>query len=102
MTISLTPEIEDALEAQARQRGTTPERLAQEILAAGLREMAAHDHEEPAPETGLEEGSLADLFAGRIGVIRSSEYVPGGARLSQDSGRKFAAGLVEKRRRGKL
>jgi hypothetical protein len=102
MTVSLTPEIAEALEAQARQRGTTPERLAQEILAEGLREMAASDRELSEPETKAKARSLADLFAGRIGVIRSSEYVPGGAHLSQDSGRKFAAGLLEKRRRGKL
>jgi hypothetical protein len=102
MTIELTPEIADALAAQARQRGTTPEQLAQEILAESLREMAASDYEQPEREAKVKARSLADLFAGRTGVIRSSESVPGGAHLSQDSGRKFAAGMVEKRRRGKL
>jgi hypothetical protein len=29
--------------------------------------------------------------------LHSSEYVPGGARLSEDSGRKFAAGLIAQR-----
>jgi hypothetical protein len=29
--------------------------------------------------------------------LHSSEYVPGGARLSEDSGRKFAAGLIARR-----
>lgn len=38
--------------------------------------------------------SLADFLHGHVGVLHSSEYVLGGARLSEDSGRKFAAGLA--------
>jgi antitoxin (DNA-binding transcriptional repressor) of toxin-antitoxin stability system len=39
---------------------------------------------------------LADFLKGHVGLLHSSEYIPGGARLSEDSGRKFAAGLAAK------
>ena len=43
------------------------------------------------------QGTLADFLQGHIGVLHSSEYVPGGARMSVDSGKKFAAGLLKQR-----
>jgi phage gp46-like protein len=39
MTISLTPEIENALALQAQRRGLTADQLAQQILLDKLREM---------------------------------------------------------------
>lgn len=48
--------------------------------------------ETEAPET------LADFLQGHVGVLHSSEYVPGGAHLSKDSGRKFTEGLAAKHR----
>jgi hypothetical protein len=39
MTISLTPEIENALALQAQRRGLTADELAQQILLGKLREM---------------------------------------------------------------
>jgi len=44
-----------------------------------------------------EEPSLAELFAGRVGRFHF-----GDANLSQDSGKKFAALMAEKKRRGRL
>ncbi len=38
--------------------------------------------------------TLADFLHGHVGVLHSSEYVPGGARLSEDSRRQFAEGLA--------
>ena len=45
--------------------------------------------------------TLADFLQGYVGVLHSSEYVPGGARLSEDSGRKFAEGLTAQRQQKK-
>ena len=53
----------------------------------------------PSVEPGK---TLADFLADRIGVLSSSEYIPGGAQMSEDCGKKFAQGMVEKRKRGKL
>jgi hypothetical protein len=93
MEITLPPEIEAALTERAQEQGTTPELLA----ADALRERFAPAVAEPACE-----GSLADYLRDYIGVFDSSEYVPGGARMSEDTGKKFAALMVEKRRRGHL
>ena len=91
MIITLTPDIEQALTAEAHKLGRTPEQLALESLRA--RFMA------PESDESLVEAqeSLADFLRGALGVLHSSEHVPGGARLSEDSGRKFAAGLVAQR-----
>lgn len=108
MTIVLSPEVEAALAAQAERRGLTPDQLANEILKDNLRgangagQIAVNGSDVEEPEDELAEGALYDLFAERIGVINSSEYVPGGANMSQDCGRKFAEGMLEKKRQGKL
>ena len=43
--------------------------------------------------------TLADFLEGYIGVVHSSENVPGGANMSVDSSKKFAEGLVKQYRR---
>ena len=91
MIITLTPDIEQALAAEARKLGLTPEQLALD----SLRERFL------SPESDMssagEQTTLANFLRGHLGVLHSSEHVPGGARLSEDSGRKFAAGLVAQR-----
>jgi hypothetical protein len=96
MEILLTPEIAAALTEQARRQGTTPEQLA----LTALRERFVI----PTPSDGPAEGqaTLADYLADHLGVLSSSEQVPGGAQMSQDIGRKFAAGMAEKRWQGRL
>ena len=42
------------------------------------------------------ERTLADFLSSHIGVLDSSEYVPGGARMSEASGKKFADGLLKR------
>ena len=91
MIITLTPDIEQALTAEARQRGLTPEQLALDSLRARF----LFPESERSPAAAQE--TLADFLCGHVGVLHSSEYVPGGARLSEDSGRKFAAGLTAQR-----
>jgi hypothetical protein len=50
----------------------------------------------------VEEGTLADFLSEFIGVLNSSEHIPGGANLSQKSRSKFAEGMFQKRMRGRL
>ena len=92
MIITLTPDIEQALATEARKLGTTPEQLALDSLRERFvpAEAAVAPAEEPA--------TLADFLSGHLGVLHSSEYVPGGARMSEASGRKFAAGLLAQHR----
>jgi hypothetical protein len=91
MIINLTPDIEQALAEEAGKLGTTPEQLVLERL----REHFERGETPPFPATGQE--TLADFLRGHIGVLHSSEHVPGGARMSEASGKKFAAGLVAQR-----
>ena len=91
MIITLTPDIEQALAAEARKLGLTPEQLALDSLRERFLspESAMPPAEKPA--------TLADFLRGHLGVLHSSEHVPGGAHLSENSGRKFAAGLAAQR-----
>ena len=93
VTITLPPELEQPIIEQARRRGTTPELLTLDVL-----------HREflpPSPPTA-NEGTLADFLGDFIGCLDSGEIVPGGARMSENVGEKFAEGMVEKRRAGHL
>lgn len=96
MKLTLTPDIEHALTEYARRQGTTPEILALDALRE--RFVNSVNTEVPAEE----QENLADFLADHLGVLSSSEYVSGGARMSEDSGKKFAAGLVKKRQQGRL
>lgn len=115
MIIELRPETEMALTAYATRRGLTPDEIADEILRDRLHELnetnnavaqdanklvQAPDNEEPEDE--FAGGTLADLFTGRIGVVDSGQFIPGGAQMSQVYKRKFAEGMLEKKRLGKL
>ncbi len=95
MIIVLTPDIERRLAEQARKLGTTPEQLALASLRERFGSTAAHDTPAETP------GTLADFLQGHIGVIHSSEHVPGGAHMSKESSRKYAAGLLRQHRRSK-
>ena len=95
MTLKLPPEIEEKLNRRARQQKTTPELLAVDLLREQLdSEVSTADDEQL--------GTLADFLGDFIGCIDSSEYVPGGAQMSINSGKQFAEGMVEKRRQGRL
>jgi hypothetical protein len=96
MKIMLTPDLEHALAEQANKQGTTPKRGALDYLRERF---LPPDTTEGKIE---EQGTLADFLANHIGVLSSSEYVPGGAHMSENRGSKFTAGLVEKRRKGRL
>jgi hypothetical protein len=92
MIITLTPDIEKALAEQARKLGTSPEQLALDSLWERFVLPA-----QASPAEGR--GTLADFLHGHLGVLHSSEHILGGARMSEDSGKKFAAALVAERQK---
>jgi hypothetical protein len=96
MIITLTPDIEQALVVEARKLGRTPEQLALDSLRE--RFLSPESDRLPA-ET---QATLADFLRGHLGVLHSSEHVPGGARLSVNSGQKFAAGLAAQHQQKRL
>lgn len=87
-----------SLTARAHALGTTPEILAVDSPRKHFSSESDLD-EEPAGTSKAK--TLADLLDGYIGVLHSSEYVPGGAQLSEDTGKKFAEGLARKRTAGR-
>jgi hypothetical protein len=91
MTIILPPELQQALEEQAEQQGTTPELLAIDRLRSLLLPPVV-------PNSPEGEGTMADFFADFIGSIHSSQVVPGGVHLSEDTGRRFKELLQKKQR----
>jgi hypothetical protein len=88
MIITLTPDIEQALTAEAHKQGRTPE----QIVLDSLRERFLCPESPTSPPE--QPATLADFLQGHLGVLHSSEHVPGGARLSEESGQKFAASLA--------
>ena len=89
-------DIESALADEARRQGTTPELLALDCL----RQRFVLAPADSRPEGDQE--SLADFLADHIGVLNSAEQIPGGAQMSEDTGKKFAAGMLRKRQQGRL
>src|SRR2546425_9511715 len=71
MEITLPPDIEQILAEEARQRGTTAELLALE----SLRQRFVPQSGQGAPADG--HGTLADFLSAHIGVLHSSEEIPG-------------------------
>jgi len=94
MQITLTPEIETVLTQQALKAGKTPEQLALDLLDQRLTELQTSQPEGQA--------TLLDFLAGHIGVVDSSEHILGGAQISEDTGKRFAALMVKKRQEGRL
>ena len=88
LMLELSPDTEARLRRKAERAGQS---LSDYLLAVA-------DAEGDEEETDASEGSAADLFAGRIGRFRSG----GDGDWSQDTGRKFAKGMAEKRRQGRL
>ena len=98
MKITVPPDLERALSTRAQQIGTTPELLALD----SLRERFATSGADDAAEVNEDRRTLADFLNGYVGVLHSSEQVPGGAAMSEETGKKFTAGLLKKRTAGHL
>ena len=94
MQLTLTPDVENAITQQANQQGITPQQLALE----SLRELFI-----PALVEEKEHSStLADFLDGYIGVLRSGEFIEGGAQLSENTGNRFAQLMAQKRQQDQL
>ena len=96
MNITLTPDIEQVLRRAARKQGATVESIVLKTLRECFFPKESGKQERP------EMNSLADMLKGDIGTIDSGEMVQGGARMSENSGKRFADILVEKQRQGKI
>lgn len=94
-TITLPPELERVLAEQARLHGTTPEILAIDKL---------RDYFLPSERIeGTEEGeTMADFLKEYIGSIDSRDVIPGGANMSEFSGRKLGEIVMKKHKKGNL
>ena len=95
ITLTLAPELETAVRECATRQGTTPELL----LESDLRQRYLPA---PPPAPAVEGETMADFLKDFIGCIHSSEHVPGGAQMSEYTGRKFGEILKKKREAGKL
>jgi hypothetical protein len=88
LTLELKPEVESRLREKAEKAGQSlPEYL-----------IAVADAEVEDEEADEAEGSAYDLFKGLLGQVSSD----GTGRWSEDCGKKFAEGMAEKRRQGRL
>ena len=99
MEITLTSDIEKALVAEAKDRGTTPEELALESLRRQFVHPTLQENGVVTDET------LADTLSGFIGILRSGEHrghMEGKGRLSESTGKAFVKLLIKKRQQGRL
>jgi hypothetical protein len=95
VTITLPEELEKALAEEAEQRGTTVELLTLDVLQERFLK--------PSPTKQLPAGAtLADALADYIGAINTRDKYPEGSTMSEQTGRRFAKMMVEKKKQGKL
>jgi len=96
MQITLTPDIENALVEHAKSQGLPPEKVVLNVLKewsiSWLKTNTA----------AQEKGTLTDYLKDHIGVLSCNDYIPGGARMSEDCGKKFASGMLKKHQQGRL
>ena len=97
LLVDLPPKAQSRLRERAAEAGKE-----ENVLAALLLTELLVPEEEDVETDELAGGTLADLLKGRTGLFRSSERIPGGARMSENTGKQFADGMEEKRRRGHL
>lgn len=88
MTIVLTPDVEQALADEAREKGTTPDALANSYLRGCLSLHGA--------ETGFagQPRNLAEFLADHIGVLSSVKDGVSNGDLSERTGEQFTALLL--------
>jgi hypothetical protein len=89
-SLDLPDPVFDALQQAAAASGTSPVGWIVAHLPA--------ENSGPNPEPKKEAKTLADLFEGHIGGVRSG----GKERLSEDTGEKLTEYLLQKRREGRL
>jgi hypothetical protein len=103
MTIALPPQLEAALHDEAQRRGTTPEALAAHLIQAQLSSVEDAGAQKTESQEGKKAPTLWDRWRKHIEAIEADPTPrTGPTNLSQDSGRRFAELLEEKRRQGRL
>ena len=88
--LDLTPDLEARLRRRASREGEEEQTVALRLLAASLGNDESDDGGSPSPGSR----SMADLFAGRVGLVSGS-----GEAYSEDGGSRFAEALARKHRR---
>ena len=91
LTLKIPSSLQEAIDQEARNQGTTVESLAAEVL----RERFTPVESQPVAENGG--GTLADRLAYYIGAIDSAEHDPGDARPARSEYGKL---LLERHRKG--
>ena len=91
---NITLSADEHLIEAANQRAAEEHTTLNEQFQLWLKHYVQHEQQAGPSEA---QGTLADFLQGHIGILHSSEYMPGGGRMSVDSGKKFAAGLLKKR-----
>ena len=91
---NITLSADERLIEAANQRAAEEHTTLNEQFQLWLKHYVQHEQQAGSSEA---QGTLADFLQGHIGILHSSEYMPDGARMSVDSGKKFAAGLLKKR-----
>ena len=101
MQINLSPDVAAALAREAERQGRTPDDVGNEIIREALSNATKIETTE-----STEGGSLFDLLGDLIGCLDSASDPEarhlGGARMSQDTRRTFAEGMMRKRQQGHL
>ena len=90
ITINLEPEKEARLRQRAARTGLLAEQLVQDFVNRGLDEL---DSEEPATALATERPTLAELFAGRTGLVDSK----GRFNYSDHTGKAYTESLLRQR-----
>lgn len=86
--ITLPIELQNVIDKRAGEQGTTPELL----IVNTLRNQFLPT--EAATKT-VEVSTMAEFFQGYLGGLHSSEFVPGGANASEETGRKYKELLLK-------
>lgn len=95
ITIELPPDLEEAVSREAEQKGTTVELLALDALKQRF--------QEPTTPVALPHGvTLVEALSDYIGAANTKNIFPEGSTLSENTGRKFAVLMKEKRKQGRL
>jgi hypothetical protein len=104
MTLQLSAQLETALIAEAVRRGMTPDALASEMILSQLPNSAVCDVERTrsAAATEPSPGTMLDKWRAHLDSLPMPLPGTPPTSYSQDTGRKFAEAMVEKRRQGHL
>lgn len=94
MTLEITPELEEILIREAERRGITAAEVALDSLRARFRPAEISDARDK-----FEPRNLVEFLGDLVGTLDSGKSREGGARLSENTGDRLRAILIEKQQR---